>query len=145
MTAEAAMLQGKLTDEADCHTAEAAMIPRLLRLLPGTAELLLVQVELVESKAARMMIVHNPHGLHEGIASRRSDESPASLSKLFAHFFRFACDRAFGVKLPCLLRLEAPEKFCKRSLFFLKLQRAPGVTYRGFDLAAMTYDAFVLE
>jgi hypothetical protein len=46
-----------------------------------------IRANFFPSKALHQVIIHHPHGLHEGITNRRTDEAEAALEQVTAHLF----------------------------------------------------------
>ena len=98
--------------------------------------------------AMGVVVVDQPHRLHEGVARRRPDEAEAALAQILAQRdrgCRLRGQRAADGRRRQRRRLEAPDVGGEAAELLLDLERPLGIVDRRVDLAAMADDAGVLQ
>src|SRR5438045_6554057 len=100
-------------------------------------------------EAARDMVVHHAHGLHERVADGGADESEPALLEVLAHGLRCGGLRgelteAFPSVLDRPAVHEAPQIGIERTELIADVERRSGVGDGGLDLHAVADDPGVL-
>src|SRR5690606_37625126 len=124
-------------------------------LAPRSSGPLKVRAGLLDARsrgAAFEVIVDQPHGLHERVDGRRSDEAKAATREILGQRGRLGRaaelhERGLGHALgsAAWLGLEAPHVGGERAKLVGERDSLLGVVQRGLDLAAVADDAGIVE
>src|SRR5258708_34733462 len=100
------------------------------------------------AKTLNRMVVHQPRGLHEGIADGRADEVEAAFLQILAHLVRFRSARRNSLPQPPGVHSRCatdklPDVAIERAELPLYRQKCSGVLYRRSHLQPIADDPLI--